>query len=52
MESRFSLHFSSFYGTKVNFGGSNSRYFTELQKAGSNLGLKGFNLKSLDVHED
>ena len=39
MTLHFSLHSSYFYRTKVNFGGSSSRYFIELQKAGSNLGL-------------
>ena len=48
MMSHFSLHSSFlvfFYRTKVNFGHSSSRYFTELQQVGSNLGLTGFNME-------
>ena len=40
-----SLSLRLFYRTKVNFGASSSRYFTELQKAGFNMGLPWFNLK-------
>ena len=34
-----------FYRTKVNFWGLTSRCFTKRKKAGSNLGLTGFNWK-------